>query len=211
MKQEDDIQKEVTLRDDSSFLSRVTDFFSKLMDKFTNGKYSTPEEKSFFGDENNLYDEDGNLTPEYQKRIKDYEDLIKSKNVDEFLHEVHSEDSEEFGPAYNDNELAILSNSNDFISEKEIIERDLDKSKKESADNDEPFDLDAWLDDYVLKNNLCENGDKAREIIKDMILDELEAVKKEMEEYEVNQIVQGFNVREIVKRAMDETIKEREA
>lgn len=210
MKQEDDIQKEVTTKDDGSFLSRVTVFFSKLMERFTNGKYSTPEEKAFFGDENNLYDEEGNLTPEYQKRIKEYEDFIKSKNVDDFLRGVHSEDSEEFGPAYNDNELAILSSSNDFISEKEIIERDLDKLKKECADNDEPFDLDAWLDDYVTKNNLCENGDKAREIIKDMILDELEAVKKEMDEYEVDKLVQGFDVREIIKRTMDETIKERE-
>ena len=76
MKQEDDIQKEVTTKDDGSFLSRVTIFFSKLMERFTNGKYSTPEEKAFFGDENNLYDEEGNLTPEYQKRIKEYEDLI---------------------------------------------------------------------------------------------------------------------------------------
>ena len=78
MKQDDDIQKEATTKDGGSFLSRINDFFIKLMDKYTKGRYSTPEEKSFFDDDKNLYsfDDKGNvvLTQEYQRKIDELQE-----------------------------------------------------------------------------------------------------------------------------------------
>lgn len=210
MKQEEDNKKKNEKEDDGTFLSKVMDFFIKLMDKFTDGKYSTKEEQEFFADEKNLYDENGDITPEYQRRIDEFEEQLRNKNVDDFLHEIHSTDSEEFGPAYNETEMAILENSNEYISSQEQIAEDLENSKIESAEKDNYFDLDAWLDEYVKEQGICENGDKAREIIKKMILDELEIVDRELDESEMIEIIKGMNVRECIQKIIDDTIAEKE-
>ena len=92
--------QETTDENENTFLSKIADFFIKLMEKYTKGKYSTPEEQAFFADESNLYDEKGNITPEYQKKINEYEEYCRNNSADDFLVEIHSKDSEEFGAAY---------------------------------------------------------------------------------------------------------------
>lgn len=213
MEQENKKLQETAEEIEDSFLSRVINFFQKLMVKFTKGKYSTPEEQAFFSDEKNLYDENGRLTPQYQKKIKEYEEYVKSQNVDEFLHEVHSKDSEEFGPAYDENEMAIMDNSNAFISEQEQIEKDLEESKDFAARKRESFDLDAWLLDYLKQYGICDDVDEAYGKIRDMILDELEKLDKEMKDIEENDIYRisrKINIKEIYQNTINEVLNQKE-
>ena len=213
MEQENKKLQKTAEENEDSFLSRVINFFQKLMVKFTKGKYSTPEEQAFFSDEKNLYDENGRLTPQYQKKIKEYEEYVKSQDVDEFLHEVHSKDSEEFGPAYDENEMAIMESAIGFISNQDEIEKDIEKSKDEAEWNDKPFDLDVWLANYVKEQGICENVNEVMEIIKDMILDELEKLEKEIKEIDeddIYQITKKISVKEIYQKTMDETSKQKE-
>lgn len=213
MEQENKKLQGTTEENEDSLLSRVINFFQKLMVKFTKGKYSTPEEQAFFSDEKNLYDENGKLTPQYQEKIKEYEEYVKSLDLDEFLHEVHSKDSEEFGPAYNENEMAIMDNSNAFISDQEQIEKDLEESKDSAARKGETFDLDAWLLDYLKQHGICDDIDEAYGKMRDMVLDELEKLDKEMkdiEEDDVYRISRKINIKEIYQKTINEVLNQKE-
>lgn len=172
------MEKEITnpqekkVESPDSFITRVTDFFIKLMDKFTKGKYKTPEEQAFFADEKNLYDENGQLTPEYQKKIDEFEEYVRDNSVDDFLKETHSVDSEDFGPAYTEDEKTILNQSNAFIADQVEIQKEIEKARMEAIRSKREFDFDKWFDDYSLTHNLNdEERTKAREYILDIIKD----------------------------------------
>lgn len=153
MKQEEDNKKQNDKEEDSTFLSKVMDFFIKLMDKFTDGKYSTKEEQEFFADEKNLYDENGDITPEYQRKIDEFEEQVNAKSADDFLQEVHEKDSEELGEAYDESEKTILSSACDFITNQLDIVKALEEAKAEAIRNGRPFDFDNWMMEYIKLNN----------------------------------------------------------
>lgn len=213
MNQEEITKQDVVEESEKTFLSKVSEFFIKLLEKFSKGRYSTPEEQAFFADEKNLYDENGRLTEAYQKKIKEYEEYVKKQDTDQFLHEIHSQNSEEFGTAYNETEMAILDNASAFISDQEKIVRDLEQSKDATEHNDTPFDLDAWLAGYLKKQGICDDINFAYEKIRDIILDELEMVDKDIKDIEkddVYQITKRIDIREIYQKTIDEVLKGKE-
>ena len=181
MEQENKKLQEMTKEEEISFLSRITEFFVKLMDKFTKGKYSTQEEQEFFSDEKNLYNEDGSFTEEYQRRIDELEEYVRHNSVDGFLVEVHSKDSEEFGPAYNENEVAILKSGLGFISEQQKIVAEIIAAKKMAKRKGIPFDFDS----YLRKKIEQEGGDfeEAKENIREYVKENIEEINEECPEF----------------------------
>lgn len=214
MEQEIKKQQEQVVENNESFFSKVFGYFTKLMSRFTKGKYSTPEEKAFFSDEKNLYDENGKITPQYQKKIKEFEDYVRNQNVDEFLREVHCKDTEDFGPAYNDNEMSIMQSAIAFIDDQVLIEEELERTKDNASLNDEDFDLDDWLKEYLKKQHFTDDISLVYDKIREMVLDELEEVKKEINEIEeddVYQIMQKkINIKEIFQKTVDEVNNQKE-
>lgn len=185
MKQDDDIQKEATTKDGGSFLSRINDFFIKLMDKYTKGRYSTPEEKSFFDDDKNLYsfDDKGNvvLTQEYQRKIDELQEYVRNNSVDEFLVNVHSQGSEDFGSAYSEDELTILKNGLDYISTQQKLFAEISAAKKSAMKKSIPFNLD----DYLKKKVEQEGGnyEDAKENIKQYVIEHINEISEECPEF----------------------------
>lgn len=171
MEQENKKLQEMTEEKEDSFLSRVTEFFIKLLDKYTKGKYSTPEEQAFFEDEKNLYDERGNITPEYQKRMDELEEYVRNNSVDNFLEKIHSEDSEDFGPAYNENEMAILNSGLEFISQQHKTVAEIIAAKKSAKRKGIPFDFDEYLRKKVEQegDDFEEAKDNIREYVKEHV------------------------------------------
>ena len=192
MKQEEDNKKRNDKEDDGSFLSKVMDFFIKLMDKFTDGKYSTKEEQDFFADEKNLYDEKGDITPEYQRRFVEFEEMIRNKNVDEFLHEIHSTDSEEFGPAYNETEMTILKSALDYVTSQQQIVYEIIEAKKSAMRKKIPFDFD-----FFIKKRVEQEGCDVEEAIENL----REYVKEHIEEIanECPELIEYLNLQIDVK------------
>lgn len=206
------LSQETTEKREKSFLSRVTEYFLKLMDKFTQGKYATPEEHAFFADEENLYDENGKPTEAYLKKIKEYEDHVKSHDVNEFISDVHCQDSKEFGTAYNETEMAIIENANAFIDNQKRIEKDLEAAKDIAASKEVTFDVDVWLLDYLKQNEIYETPTEVYARIRDMVLDELGQIEIEMNEIEENdmyKISQKINIREFYQKIMSEVITQK--
>lgn len=181
MEQENKKLLEMTKEEEISFMSRITEFFVKLMDKFTKGKYSTPEEQEFFSDEKNLYNEDGSFTEEYQRRIDELEEYVRHNSVDDFLVEVHSKDSEEFGPAYNENEVAILKSGLGYISKQQEIVAEIIAAKKMAKRKGIPFDFDTYL-----KKRIEQEGDdfeEAKENIREYVKENIEEINEECPEF----------------------------
>lgn len=189
---------EEDLENSDSFITKVTDFFIKLMDKFTKGKYNTLEEQAFFADEKNLYDEKGNITPEYQKKIEEFEDYVRKNSVDDFLLDVHSKDSKEFGLAYDEGEKMILKQSNAFIADQVEIQKEIEKARMDSINNERTFDFDKWFDDYSLSHNL---NDEERKKAKEYILDTI----GELQDNEASCGEQELSVSKILSKVMEET------
>jgi hypothetical protein len=177
---------------DNSFVVKVIRTFQKLIDKYTGNKYTTKEEQEFFSDESNLYDENGNLTPAYKQKIKEFEQYVESHDVDSFLKKTHAKDSEEFGEAYNETEMQILSTSSSFIDDNETILKDIRKGRKDAMRS--KYDFDQWFESYATAKGLkSEDIESAKE----QIISEMEAV------------LQDEELKEILTKNIDEISKEK--
>lgn len=179
--------------EDNSFIVKVVRTFQKLMDKYTSGKYSTKEEEEFFSDEANLYDEKGRLTPEYKQKIKEFEQYVESHDVDTFLKEVHSEDSQEFGTAYDKVEMDVLSAATAFIDDNETILNEIRKARKDAMRSDQKYDFDKWFEMYALEKGLKP--------------DEIEVAKAHVLS-EIEDVLEDEEVKEILTKNIDEIAKE---
>lgn len=176
MEQENKKLQEQKEEDDDSFWSKITELFVKLLDKYTKGKYTTKEERAFFEDENNLYQYNektglNELTPEYQKKVDELEEYIRNNSVDTFIEEIHSHDSDDYGPAYNENEMAILNSGLEFISQQHKIVAEIIAAKKSAKRKGIPFDFDEYLRKKVEQEggNFEEAKDNIREYMKEHV------------------------------------------
>lgn len=163
----------------SPFVEGVIKWFQTLMDKYTHGKYSSEKEKAFFSDDSNLYDKKGKPTPEYKEKIKEFEAYIEKNDVNNFLNETHSVDSEEFGKAYNLTELQILNNACSFIDDQYKIVLLLKKAKQKALLKKTKFDFDEWFKDYATNNNITQDN---IEEAKKAFLGDIDTLLKEDEE-----------------------------
>ncbi|MBQ0141996.1 MAG: hypothetical protein KBT06_04230 [Prevotellaceae bacterium] len=163
----------------SPFVEGVIKWFQTLMEKYTHGKYSSEEEKAFFSNDSNLYDEKGEPTPEYKEKIKEFEAYIEKNDVDSFLNETHSIDTEEFGKAYNSSELQILDSACSFINDQQQIVLLLKKAKQKALLKRTKFDFDEWFKDYASKNDITQDN---IEEAKKAFLGDIDTLLKEDEE-----------------------------
>ena len=148
----------------SPFVEGVIKWFQTLVDKYTCGKYSSEEDVAFFSDESNLYDENGNLKPEYEKKIEEYEKYIAENDVNKFLKDTHSVDSDEFGKAYDENEMQMLDSACSFIDEQEELVKILQAEKDKVFFEEKEFDFDQWFEEYAKRQNFSsEDIEKAKE------------------------------------------------
>ena len=136
----------------SPFIEGVIKWFQNLMDKYTRGKYSSEEETRFFSDESNLYDENGDLKPEYEKRIEEYEHYIVKNDVNKFLKDTHSVDTDEFGNAYDEYEKQMLDSACSFIDDQEDIVRMLQVEKDKVFFEGKEFDQ--WFEEYAILHDI---------------------------------------------------------
>lgn len=163
----------------SPFMEGVIKWFQKLMDKYTRGKYSSEEEIRFFSDESNLYDENGDLKPEYEKKIEEYEQYIVENDVNKFLNDTHSVDSEEFGDAYDEYEKQMLHSACSFIDDQEDIVRMLQVEKNKVFFEGKEFDFDQWFEEYAKLHNISsEEIEKAKQ----NFAEQIDEILKEDEE-----------------------------
>lgn len=163
----------------SPFIEGVIKWFQNLMDKYTHGKYSSEEETRFFSDESNLYDENGDLKPEYEKRIEEYEHYIVKNDVNKFLKDTHSVDTDEFGNAYDEYEKQMLDSACSFIDDQEDIVRMLQVEKDKVFFEGKEFDFDQWFEEYAKLHDISsEDIDKAKQDF----VEQIDEILKEDEE-----------------------------
>lgn len=170
----------------SPFVEGVIKWFQALMDKYTHGKYSSSEEIAFFSDESNLYDENGVLKPEYENKIKEYEHYIVENDVNKFLKDTHSVDSDEFGDAYDEYEIQMLDSACSFIDDQENIVRKLQSEKEKVFFEEKEFDFDKWFEEYAKQHNISpEDIEKAKQNFAEQI-DEILKEDEELRQFVKN-------------------------
>lgn len=173
----------------SPFMKGVIKWFQNLMDKYTRGKYSS-EEAGFFSDESNLYDENGDLKPEYEKKIEEYERYIVENDVNKFLNDTHSVDSDEFGGAYDEYEKQMLHSACSFIDDQDDIVRMLQVEKDKVFFEGKEFDFDQWFEEYAKLHNISsEDINRAKQDFVEQI-DEILKEDKELRQFVKN----SFNI-----------------
>lgn len=170
----------------SPFMKGVIKWFQALMDKYTHGKYSSSEEMAFFSDESNLYDENGDLKPEYEKKIEEYEHYIVENNVNKFLKDTHSVDSDEFGDAYDEYEKQMIDSACSFIDDQENIVKILQAEKDRVFFEGKEFDFDQWFEEYAKQHNISsEDIEKAKQDFAEQI-DEILKEDEELRQFVKN-------------------------